>query len=315
MATSAVTSDKQQQIAQNILENALLLIVTRTWPPTFRTIKSPILQTTADRKMISSNKKLWDSKELKAIVANEVKLDEYLKRKATPVPLKKGNHLLAEDLFHEVENEFMAHVERRNQLIDAFEAVYEQAKLDAQNLLGDQYNPNDYPSKERIRSYFHFSWEYLQFGVSERLKQLNKEVAERKHQEFQAQIIQAGEAANQLLEKQAQTIFTHLLDRLTPAEDPETGEMKRKIFRDKMLSPVNDFILNFSARNLGQHEGLSKLVDQVKGLMDGVTVQQLKDNDQKRIDLESKIREVKDNLDKMIISEPSRRIMLADEEI
>lgn len=315
------TTMTQQQVQQNILEHAMLLVVTRRWPPSYKTIKGAVIaektdtgvkETTADRSMYSSTKKLWNSIELKAIGSNETRLDEFLKHKATPVPFKKGHFLIADDLFTVVEAEFMAHLERREKLIDAFIEVYEKAIEDAKVLLGDQFNQRDYPTKDTIRGFFYFSWEYLNFGIADRLQTINKDVAERKEQEHQALIIKAGEAASNLLMEQAQQVFAHMVDRLTPVKDEETGEMKRKVFRDAMLDPVNDFLSTFDPRNLGNHEGLKTLVDKVKGMMNGVTVQSLKDNAELRQNLEKEMVDVKAAIDKMIMDQPLRAITLED---
>src|SRR5689334_21966374 len=82
----------------SIMENAALLVITRKWIPMTKTISSEVIQSTADKKMVSATKKLFNSKELKAIAANQVKADAYISRRSSPVPFKKGNHLIADDL-------------------------------------------------------------------------------------------------------------------------------------------------------------------------------------------------------------------------
>lgn len=302
--TTPAPDAKQKQV--NLLEHALLLVLTRKWIPQTKTISNKVLTSNAESRMISVTKKLFDCPELKAIASNQVKVDEYLKRRSTPLPLKKSHHLLADDLFAEVESTLQVFLDRHNELVGKFISVYEKAVDEAKSLLGDQFNPSDYPSKENVEHYFYFGWEYLEFAVSERLKELNKEVAARKQEQFQAQIIQAADAANVLLTEQLQKLLEHIVDRLTPVE--HEGELKHKVFRDKMLDPINDFLSVYEFRNLGNNEALTPLVNKVKALMGGVTVQQLKDNNDVRASLEKQIKEVKETVDKMIIDQPLRSI-------
>lgn len=303
--------DATKQKVSNIMENALLLVLTRRWIPQTKTISSKVLNSTAESKMISVTKKLFDCPELKAIAANQVKVDEYLKRRSSPMPLKKSHHLLAADLFAEVEHNLNEFLEKHNELVDKFVGVYEKAVEEAKQLLGDQFNPSDYPTKENVKHYFYFGWEYLQFGISERLKELDKEVATRQEEQFQTQILQAGETCSALLTQQFQKLLEHLADRLTPVE--EEGELKRKTFRDKMLDPISDFLAVYDFRNLGSNEALTPLVNKVKSLMNGVSVSKLKENMNTQQELEKEIKTIKEQIDKMVIDQPLRSISFGDE--
>lgn len=322
MSTEAVTlpvpapptspAPEGQKKKSNIMDSALMLVVTRKWIPQTKTITNKILSSTAESKMISVTKKLFDCKELKDIVSNQTKLDEYLKRRSSPLPLKKSHHLVAYDLFHEVEGEINEFFNRHRILVDKFVDVYDEAVNEAKELLGDQFNPEDYPTKEQVKGYFYFGWEWLEFKIAERLKEIDKEAAERQELQREQKIIQAGEACTALLTQQMQKILEHLVDRLTPVEN-EDGELKRKTFRTKMLDPINDFLAVYDARVLGQQTALTPLVEKVKGLMGGASVQQLKDNPEFRNNLEKEIATIKEQVDKMVIEQPLRSISFDEE--
>lgn len=298
--------------SSNIMDTAMMLVITRKWIPQTKTISNKILNSTADGKMISVTKKLFDCKELKDIVSNQTKLDEYLKRRSSPLPLKKSHHLVAYDLFSEVEGEINEFFNRHRILVNKFADVYVQAVQDAKELLGDQFNPDDYPSVESVKGYFYFGWEWLEFKVAERLKEIDKEAAERQELQRQEKIIQAGEACTALLTQQMQKILEHLVERLTPVED-DSGELKRKTFRSKMLDPINDFLAVYDARVLGQQTALTPLVSKVKDLMGGKSVQQLKDNPEMRNNLEKEIATIKEQVDKMVVDQPLRSISFDEE--
>lgn len=303
----------QETKTHNIFDNALLLCITRTWIPQTKTIRTKVLQSTADPKMVSANKKLFDCPELRAIIRHEEKLDEYLKWKATPFPLKKSHRLIGADLFHEIEHRLMQHVNKRNELIEAFIAAYQGAKDHAKALLGDQYSEHDYPSVERVRQMFHFQWEYLEFTVSEKLQELNKEVAERKQQEWQTQIVQAGEAADQLLSAQFKLLIDGLNEKLAPTgEKNEDGSDKEKTLRSDALDKVQAFLADMPARNVNQNDQLKAFTSQASQLLNGVTPAKMKENQGLKDQVRDGFATLKASLDKLVVEQGTRAITFED---
>src|SRR6266496_309778 len=121
MSTAVVIPEVEVPAKQNqFWDNCLLLCITRRWIPQTKTIRSKILQSDADPKMVSATKKLFDSPELRAIIRHDERLSEYLKWKSSPMPLKKGHYVVGADLFHEVENRLIKHNEETMALVDAF---------------------------------------------------------------------------------------------------------------------------------------------------------------------------------------------------
>lgn len=293
----------------NILDSALLLIITRRWLPMTKTVNSHVVNSTADKKMLSVNKKLFDSPELKAIASNQIKLDEFIARRSSPIPLKKGHHLVAVDLYSEVENVLMQTLEKHNQLVDAFVDVYQKAVEKAKDLLGDQFNENDYPVSSAVKSYFLFTWEYLEFSTSSKLKIISKEAAERNEERFQANVVQAGQAMEQLLRAQMQGLVKHLVERLTPTgEFNEDLTEKKRVFRDSMLDKINDFLSVFDARNLTQSAELKGLVEQARALTQGITPEVLRSDEALRDSVSTGFTKIRTELDKMIQDNPTRAI-------
>lgn len=290
----------------NILDSALMLTIVRKWPPQQRTVKAKILQSTANSAMITVSKKLFDCKELKDIISNETILDAYIKRRSSPMPLRNGFHLLASDLFDEVENHLNEHKTRRVPLIEAFKGAYMKTIDSSKELLGDQFNPDDYPSLDRLDNYFLFNWQYIDFSVSSLLKNIDKEAAERKGHELKVEILQATEVQKQMLREEFLGLVQHLTERLAPTV--VDGEIKKKTFRDSMLDKMVDFKEVFAPRNLSKDAKLAELVGQTNSLLTGVDATQLRTNDDIRKHVQEGFSKIKDNLAKLIIDEPSRTI-------
>ncbi len=323
MATTTVTPEvqvpsqapqaEQTVVHHNIFDTALLMVITRGWIPMTKTIKGSVIQSTADPRMVSSNKKLFDCPELRAIIRNEEKFDEYLKWKGTPFPLKKGHHLIPVDLYHQVENKLREHKEIRARLVEEFLTVYERAVEDAKKLLGDQFNQNDYLPASRIRDMFRFRAEYLQFTVSDKLRELDKAVHERQQEEWQTTITQAGQAADQLLTAQFKMLLDHLNDKLAPTgETNEDGSEKKKKLHDTMLDRITDFISTLPARNLTNNEHLKAFANQAQALLHDVTTAKIKENDGLKKSLATGFATLKGTLDKFVVEQGTRSITFED---
>jgi hypothetical protein len=78
------------------------------------------------------------------------------------------------------------------------------------------------------------------------------------------------------------------------------------------LEKVNDFLETFKARNLTGNERLQALVDKAKGLLKGVDAESVKADDEFRKRVCDRFSELKSTLDGMIVTKPTRRIVLED---
>lgn len=297
----------------NILDSASILVISRGYPPLTKTIRGGVVQSNADPKMLSSIKKLFDNAELRAIIRNEERLDEYIKWQAVPFPFQKGHHLIPEDLYPKIEASIVGHVEKRNRLIDEFVAVYSKAIEDARTLLGDQFNQNDYPPPTRIRSLFRFNWNYLDFTVSDKLRQADKSVYERKQAEWQTRIVEAGQAADALLTAQFKELIDHLNEKLSPSEEKNAdGTEKKKKLHDSMLDKITDFLSNLPARNLTNNEQLKSFATQAQTLLNGVTTAKIKENDGLKKQVFDGFTTLKTTLDKFVVDQGVRSITFED---
>jgi hypothetical protein len=224
-----------------------------------------------------------------------------------PFYLKRAIYLLPIDLFSEVENALTTHAAGRQPLIDAIMGVYDQAMLDSKTALGALYNPADYLTAAEFKSRFKFSWQYLQIGVSDKLKAISAEIAAREEEKMKADWQEASAQIQQLLRVQFGELVSHACDRLTPAADG-----KKKVFRDSMITNITEFLSSFSARNLAQDTELQTFVEQMKLLTNGLTPEQLRDNEGLRNAIQKGFSEIKSNLDTLIEVAGPRKIRFED---
>lgn len=304
-ALPTVPAEVQKRV--NIMDNAVLLTIVRRWPPQTKTISNAVLNTTAQAGWTSVTKKLFKSYEFSAIVNNETLLDNYIRRRSSPMPLRAGHHLVPIDLYNEVEARMLEHVSKREPLIDKFVLAWNKIVENAKEKLGSDFHQSDYPTEQELRNFFYFNWDVLDFEAS---RKIDREIAARKSTQMQHEIRHAAEVGSQLMRAEMQEIVTHLTDRLSSKE--ENGELKRKTFRDSLLDRITDFKTVFDPRNLAGDTELKALVNQTEALLKGVNPTVLRSDDALRTNVHDGFAKIKDELDKMIINKPLRAIQLEE---
>jgi hypothetical protein len=291
----------------NIMDSAVILTVSRRWPSLSKTVSSSEIQVNANKKRIHVSKDLFNSQALKKLFNFDAKIDEFLSRRCIPFPLKRAMYMLPIDLFNETENELTQHQAGRLPLIENCFNAYEHDLEEAKASLGDLFDPNDYLTKEAYRASFYFSWQYVQFSVDAKLKEISAEVAAREADKMVQKWVEAGNVAEQVLYSGMNELVGHLVERLSPAE-----EGKKKVFRDSMLDNLTDFLKVLKVRNLTGNENLDKLADQAKALINDVTPDMLRTNESMRAGVQAGFEQIKAELDKALVDAPMRAVRFED---
>lgn len=298
-----------QTNSTNIWDAALMLTLIRRWPPQSKAINNKaIVTSTASPAMLSVNKKLFDCPELRAILNKHVHLDIFLKKHSSPMPLQTGHHIVPNDLYHQVEARIKQTEAEVKDLIAAFKASYQTTLDHSKEILGDQFDPSDYPSIDRIDKMFVFKWNYIDFSVANKLTEIDKETAERKYAEMEQDILDAKEVNRGLLRVEMQELMNELVSKLSSKADAKTGELKRKTFRETVLDKIQEFHQLFDARDLSKDGKLKDLVMKTQQLLNGVAPDKLRSDDNLRNSVRDGFTEIKKNLDQILVDEPIRTI-------
>lgn len=310
MSTAVVTPAPQTETLRDALfKNATLLAVSREWPPLTKALpKSFITVENADKSRLHGNKDLYNSTPLKRLQNLEMSLDSRLKSySSAPFPLKNGIFIVGKDLYYEIEDLFAHHIERREPLIDSFVNEYDAEIIKAQQHLGTAFDPSDYTTSDRVRRMFVFRWLYLSMDVAANLAQVDQAVLARESDKLTSVWDEAGNSIRQLMRAQMKLMVDGLVDRLSSQADG-----KRKIFRNTVLDPINEFVRLFDARNLASDTELKTLVSQAQQLVNGISPEDLRTNDALRNSIQAGFASVKTTLDTLVIEAPEREIILED---
>lgn len=186
-----------------------------------------------------------------------------------------------------------------------FAAHYETACQEAKLYLGDQYCSLDYP--QTIETKFRMEWRFVTLSVPNQASVLPVQLYEAERDKFMALMQEARELAVLSLRQEFSGIVTHLVERLSEKD----GE-KPKIIRTDMFDRFQEFWTSFSTRNLFQDQELTQLVEQAKACMEGVDVQQIKNNSLLKSQMADAMTTLKTQIDAAIDTMPRRQIRFTD---
>lgn len=268
----------------------------------------------------SSTKELIDCPELDALndYVNKVKdqMIGKLRGMANPSFIARGIYCLRKDLVTQAES-LLIDAERkiRNQLSPAFEAAYDAAVEKAGSLppnkggLGPIFDPADYPTAAEAAARFSLEWSYLQMGVPD---DLPAELRQQKEAEFTSKLQNAAEEIQNALRVSFTELVQHATEKLTVAP----GE-KPKVFRDTLISNIDDFISSFSNRSMGD-QALADLVDKARAIIrpngELIDPDKLRKFANVRDNIQNQFAQVQTALDSMIVERKGRKIDLSDED-
>lgn len=267
---------------------------------------------------VSSTKQLLDMPELDAI--NEFltdvkdKLVGKIRGRANPSFIREGLFTVRKGLVPVFESELKDAVRKiQNELRPAIEKAYEDAIKRAETLpvskggLGPLFNRADYPPASEVAAKFSIDWQYLALGVPD---DLPAELRAEKEAQFQKQLQDAAEEIKQALRVGFGEFISHAVEKLTVAP----GE-KPKIFRDSLLTNLDEFISSFESRNMGD-PALEDLIAKARNVIrpnggDLVDPDRLRKFANVRDGFATKFAEIKAQLEP--ITRASRKIDLSDE--
>lgn len=282
----------------DLLSKSVLFSVTMTKFGNRRQVNTSLVEVDADKAMIGVSKSLVDSKELKAIGSLDMDIRQYLYSRSVPSPLRGGIYLLPIALIGEVEDKMNAFTIERDRLVTLFAEAYDAQVQEARERLRSTFNISDYPLTSEIAGTFKLGWQYLSLSAPETLP---PDIFKREQAKIAAQFAEAWDETRQILRAALAEQVKHAAERLSGGADG-----KPKVFRNTLLENLNDFIGSFDARNLTNDDELTKLVAQVRSLVDGVDPEILRKDVTVRESVAKGMAEIQANLDGMMIDKPRR---------
>jgi hypothetical protein len=181
-------------------------------------------------------------------------------------------------------------------------AVYHQVKQDALTRLGRLFNAADYPPE--VRGLFLVEWDFPSVEPPDYLLHVNPAIYQEEQQRVARRFEEAVQLAEQAFLGEFAKLVAHLTERLQGGEGGE-----RRVFRDSAVTNLLDFFEKFKRLNVRSNPDLDQLVEQAQQLVQGVTPQDLRANDDLRDRIAARMTAVQSDLDALLVERPRRQVL------
>lgn len=185
--------------------------------------------------------------------------------------------------------EVMADIDKRKarsqELLDAFVAVMPSAISNEAFAQGDMFNKDDYPTPDEVRSKFRVIVQTMNIPEGDYRVQISTELAEDLQRNYEQQtrdIITDIHAKQQDQLVKVLQSFSYCCDSETVIEDGQVKVKRRKLY-ESTLNDAMELCRTFSKFNLTNDTRLEDARRELEKVLDGVTIDQLRNSDTKRV--------------------------------
>ena len=252
---------------------------------------------------LSAGKKLLDTRHprFKAVTSVRSRVVSYWRSVSLPFP-EVGIRLVRQDgieTFDDQMSTFQAELDEAVQLLDD---QYVALKETARERLGSLYCEDDYPTS--LIGLFGIAWDYPSVEAPTYLQQLKPELYEQECRRVAARFDDAVQMAEQAFIDELSRLVSHLTERLSG-----DGDGQPKVFRDSAVTNLSEFFERFRSLNVRSNDQLDELVSQCQRIVHGVQPQTLRDDQNVRQRIATRLSGVQSVLDGLLVDRPRRRIL------
>lgn len=187
--------------------------------------------------------------------------------------------------------------------VNDFDLIYESAKEEARDFLGDLYNDTDYPIN--VLQKFRFEWRFLTLDIPGRSTVLPPDIYEREKEKFQVLMEETRTLAISALREEFGQIVHRIADKLN------VDSTQPKIIKPSMFNKLESFLEDFGNRNIFGDDHLVELAKQAKSLISGVSINGIAGNDVMRQKIKNGMNQITESIDSAIEDMPKRKIRMA----
>lgn len=261
---------------------------------------------------VGAKKFLFNPELLDELNAVDNEMRKYLDTRAVPCSmLATGMWLLPLALVEEVDQRVQEWIRERKRIAKVIaREKLDDAKAEAKRELGDQYNEAEYMSGDEIIAAISVKATWLTYNVPAALEAVSKEMYERERQRVETEWAAAGDEIRTALREAFAGLIERMADRL--GTDPDTG--KPRVFRDTMVTQMEDFLATFAARDLTGDGALAALAKQAQELLKGVAPDDLRKKEVTRDRVLNGVAQIQNQLATMEVGAPkARRVKITDD--
>lgn len=283
----------------NILKKGCLVYFTCSIWGITKKVSGDVLKPDINPEYMDSNKKKINRTYLEPISKVRNVARTFIYKKSLPFKIP-GIIFIPRDMITTVDEQMQEYQREFETEVTTFGNNYHRYIEEARAKLGKLFNRLDYP--DDIRNYFSFKWDFINFSAPDETQIRSSDILQREQEKYQQTMEEFRETAITTLRTTFVEMINHIVERLS-------GE--RKIFKDSLIGNIREFISDFSALNITNDGELASAVEKCHRLLDGVSVDVIRNNDMFRHEIANRMSEVKSQLGAMMVSRPLRKIRVA----
>jgi hypothetical protein len=259
-------------------------------------------QEEVNKEWLGVTRKLMDAPELKTIASIGNKAKAFVLSRSLPSLIKTGVYLLPNEFTDPVDAKLKEFEAEMRPHIESLARKLPEYKKEA--ALQPQFNEDQWPTADMIRSAFRISWRFLRIDSAEGL---SKKLYEEECRKAAAQGEELRHNIQQLLRAEFAAKVDHFIERLTPDGDGKT----RKV-QEGFIEKFREFNATFNPRDITNDAKMRVLVGKAEFLLQNADTEGIQTNEQWREYMKHGFETIKTLLDPMITDKPHRSIRLED---
>ena len=288
---------------ENIFEKACLIqLSTSVWQGT-RALDSEVMQRLNNNGAWLKGRKYLINPELLGPVKTVV---HRARREAVithtlPFPIT-GLYLVPKESIETVESKLQFFRDRFWEKVNEFESIYDEARQEARQILGELFDSEEYP--DDITTKFRFEWKFVTLTMPGKDTILSPEIYEQEKQKFISMVDEAREMGIRALHQELSDNVAYLMDRLSG------NNGKGKILKSAMFNRMNAFLEDLETKNVFNDQRLRELAEEAKSVINNADSNSLKYSESLRNHIHDQMSQLKDSIDESIEDIPRRRIRM-----
>ena len=260
----------------------------------------------ADKAMVRASKKILECPEYEYLLQLKRNIHRRLKALALPGEiLRAGVYPVSVAMVEAVEKTLEEFAVRWEVGVGGLQGVWDLRVREVEDRLRGLYDGADYPSWERVQGCFGVRWNYFSMSTPQVLQSISARLFSREQAKATVQWKEMLDEIRVGLRLTFKELVDALVDKLTPRPD---GTRKKLVGVDRLL----EFLDSFSKQNVANDEQLKALVVEVRGLLKGQDISQLRKDQNLRELVQERMESVKVVLDTLVEDAPARQIVLRD---
>ncbi len=185
--------------------------------------------------------------------------------------------------------------------VNEFESIYGEARQEARQILGNLFDPEEYP--DDISAKFRFDWKFVTLTMPGRDTILSPELYQKEKEKFVAMVEEAREMGIRALHQELSDNVEYLMDRLS-------ANGKGKILKNAMFNRMNAFLEDIETKNVFNDQRLRELAEEARSTISNTDAVNLKYDVNLRRHIHDQMSQLKTSIDESIEDIPRRRIRI-----